>query len=121
MTVLTIDEIKDKVTLVAKKYDIPRVYLFGSYARNTFTDTSDVDLVIDGSNISDYDVLFDLEEELEEALGRHVDIIEYEVLLNNNTDKRKAFNVSVMNEMIGVVWTKTYAISLIWLILEVGL
>ncbi|WP_269448932.1 hypothetical protein [Pseudolactococcus piscium] len=27
MTVLTIDEIKDKVTLFAKKYDIPRVYL----------------------------------------------------------------------------------------------
>lgn len=103
MTVLTFDEIKEKVTPIAKKYDIPHVYLFGSYARNSFTDKSDVDLVIDSSNIDDYDILFDLEEELEKELGRHVDIIEYEVLLNNNTEKRKEFNFNVMNEMIGVI------------------
>jgi hypothetical protein len=27
------DDIRDKVSLVAKKYSIPIVYLFGSYAR----------------------------------------------------------------------------------------
>ena len=31
--VYTIDQIKDKIYPVAEKYDLSKVYLFGSYAR----------------------------------------------------------------------------------------
>ena len=41
-----IDEIREKVTPIAKKYDIKEVYLFGSYARGEADENSDVDLVI---------------------------------------------------------------------------
>ncbi|GFH40839.1 nucleotidyltransferase family protein [Lactococcus insecticola] len=103
MTVLTIDEIKEKVKPIAQKYNIPKVYLFGSYARNKPTENSDIDLVIDSSNILDYDILFDIKEELEEELKHHVDIIEFEVLKNNNTAKRKDFNFNVTKEMMGIL------------------
>ena len=42
MSILLIEEIQEKVIQVANKYDILRVYLFGSYARNTATEKSDV-------------------------------------------------------------------------------
>lgn len=49
---LTIDEIKKAVSKVGKKYGIKSAYLFGSYAKNTATERSDVDLIIDdGGNI----------------------------------------------------------------------
>ncbi|WP_220437269.1 nucleotidyltransferase family protein [Lactococcus raffinolactis] len=48
---MLIEEIQEKVIQVANKYDIPRVYPFGSYARNTATEKSDVDLVIASSHI----------------------------------------------------------------------
>lgn len=46
-TVYTIDEIKEKVAPIAKKYNIDRVYLFGSYARGEADENSDVDLLLD--------------------------------------------------------------------------
>ena len=42
MSILLIEEIQEKVIQVANKYYIPRIYLFGSYARNTATEKSDV-------------------------------------------------------------------------------
>ena len=46
--IYTVDEIKQRVEPVAKKYDIEKVYLFGSYARGDATEESDIDLRIDG-------------------------------------------------------------------------
>ncbi|MBQ6147911.1 nucleotidyltransferase domain-containing protein, partial [Candidatus Saccharibacteria bacterium] len=47
---LTIDRIKEVVTRLGKKYGVKNVYLFGSYAKNTATENSDVDLIIDKGN-----------------------------------------------------------------------
>jgi predicted nucleotidyltransferase len=99
----TIDEIKEKITPIAEKYHIPKVYLFGSYANNNATDKSDIDLIIDSSTIDDYVVLFDIEEELEKAFGVDVDLIEYDVLNQNNNPRRRDFNLRVKQEMLEVV------------------
>ena len=45
--VYTIDQIKAIVTPIAEKYHLPAIYLFGSYARGTATDGSDIDLLVD--------------------------------------------------------------------------
>lgn len=45
--IYTIDEIKQKVAPIAKKYNIEKVYLFGSYARGTADENSDVDLLLE--------------------------------------------------------------------------
>jgi predicted nucleotidyltransferase len=49
----TLDEIKSKVKPIAEKYDIPAVYVFGSYARGEASENSDIDFAADyrGSKI----------------------------------------------------------------------
>ena len=37
------DEIRQRITPIAEKYQLRRIYLFGSYARNEATDGSDID------------------------------------------------------------------------------
>ncbi len=75
--VYTIDEIRQIVTPIAEKYCLPAVYLFGSYARGTANDHSDVDLLIDtdGTRLRSLLALGGLYNELEEALGKRIDLI----------------------------------------------
>ena len=48
--VLTHDEIKAMITPVVQCHPVKRVIIFGSYARGTATDTSDLDIMIDSEN-----------------------------------------------------------------------
>ena len=57
-------------------------------------------IVKKGPGTPDYDKA---KAKLEEELKCHVDIIEYEILTNNNTDKRKIFNSNVRKEMIAIL------------------
>ena len=45
--VYTLDEIKKRVFPVIQKYNIPAMYLFGSYARGETTEESDLDFLVD--------------------------------------------------------------------------
>ncbi len=45
--VYSIEEIKRIVTPIALKYDVDRVFLFGSYARGEAHEQSDLDFIID--------------------------------------------------------------------------
>ena len=45
--IYSIDEIKHIVAPIALKYDVDRVFLFGSYARGKATGASDLDFIID--------------------------------------------------------------------------
>ena len=75
--VYTIDEIKNIITPIAKKYKLKAVYIFGSYARGTANESSDIDLLIDTSG-TDIDTLFKLGElysELSDVLCKEVDLI----------------------------------------------
>lgn len=75
--VYTIDQIKAIVTPIAEKYRLPAVYLFGSYARGTATEESDVDLLVDtaGTNLTTLLRLGGLYCDLEEALGKEIDLV----------------------------------------------
>ena len=44
---LSLQAIKEIVVPLAKKYDLERIFLFGSYARGEATDKSDIDFRID--------------------------------------------------------------------------
>ena len=44
---LSLEEIKNAVSVVCKKYDVDRAYLFGSYSRGEADEDSDVDIRID--------------------------------------------------------------------------
>lgn len=45
--IYTIEEIKNRVFPVIRKYDIPAMYLFGSYARGEATEESNLDFLVD--------------------------------------------------------------------------
>ena len=52
--IYTLDEIKKRILPVIEKYDIPAMYLFGSYARGEATEESDLDFLVDtaGTNLT---------------------------------------------------------------------
>ena len=71
----TIEEIKNIIEPIARKYGVERVYLFGSYARGDVNKNSDIDLRIDKGSLKGFFALCGLYTEIEEALQMKVDIL----------------------------------------------
>ncbi|MCD7708513.1 MAG: nucleotidyltransferase domain-containing protein [Clostridiales bacterium] len=75
--IYTVEEISKRIRPEAEKYQLPAVYLFGSYARGTATEESDVDLIVDtaGTEIKGLFALGALYNDLEIALEKKIDVI----------------------------------------------
>ena len=73
--VLTIKQIKQLLKPVIEKYKIDEVYLFGSYARGEAHSGSDVDIYCSRGKIRSLYDLVDFKEDLENALGKKVDVV----------------------------------------------
>lgn len=75
--IYTTDEIKNIITPIAIKYNLKAVFLFGSYARGTASESSDIDLIIDTTG-TEIDTLFKLGavyEDLSNAFCKTIDMI----------------------------------------------
>jgi predicted nucleotidyltransferase len=90
---LTIGEIKEKVEPIAKKHGVPRIYLFGSFARGAATPDSDIDFAIqkEGSKIRSLFDMGALYDDFEREFGE-VDIITLESLSESGTNSVFAEN-----------------------------
>lgn len=70
---------KKSITRLCKKYFVQKMYVFGSYAKETMHAGSDVDMLVyfkkDLPLIDYADNFFDLKYELEEVLGKTVDLV----------------------------------------------
>ena len=75
--IYSVEAIQSIVAPIASRYGIPAVYLFGSYARGTATEHSDIDLLIDtsGTEINSLLRLGAVYTELAEALQKPIDLI----------------------------------------------
>ena len=73
--VYSLKEIKRIIKPILNKYGISDIYLFGSYARGEAKSNSDIDIYCDKGNIKTLIDQGELEEELENALNKEVDII----------------------------------------------
>ena len=75
--IYTAEQISRIVEPIAKKYGLPAVYLFGSYARGTATEESDIDLLVDttGTAIRSLFDLGGLYGEFEEAFDKSIDMV----------------------------------------------
>ena len=106
MSFYTIDEIANKVQPIAEAYDIDKIYLFGSYARGEATDESDIDMYVEFSKplglrycsfISD----------IEECLGKGVDIITKDALYNPATLQNNQQLIQRISEERKSIYAKT--------------
>ncbi|MDD2566994.1 MAG: nucleotidyltransferase domain-containing protein [Thiovulaceae bacterium] len=71
----------------AKKYQITRLALFGSVAKETNREGSDIDIAID-TKMSNYFLLYDFKEDLEKAFGTKVDVVRIRETMNPYLKKR---------------------------------
>jgi len=74
-------EIQLTVRNIAETLPISKVILVGSYAKNKATEESDIDLVVDGNDLSEsyWDFLF----KLEDTLSKKVDLMTLRGLQNS--------------------------------------
>ncbi|MFY8212902.1 MAG: nucleotidyltransferase family protein [Flavobacterium sp.] len=75
----------DEINTLCKSHKVKSLYAFGSVLTDQFTDQSDIDLIVDFSDIQllDYsDNYFDLKFALEDTFNRSVDLIEDKAIKN---------------------------------------
>lgn len=101
-----INEIAEKIRHVAEAYDIDKIYIFGSYARDEATENSDIDLYVEFSAplglrycsfVSD----------IEECLGVRVDIITKNALYNPATSSANQKLIQRISEERKCVYSKS--------------
>jgi len=75
-----IEEIKRKILPILRDYGVKKVALFGSYVRGEMEKESDIDILIEIK--ADISLLgfIGLKQKIEEAVGRKVDLVEYDTL-----------------------------------------
>lgn len=70
-----IKEIQEAVAPIAYLYGVKRLYLFGSYAKGTASEESDIDLLIEKGKPMSLLKLSEMRQMVQEALNRSVDLI----------------------------------------------
>lgn len=79
--ILSLNKIKKICAEVLKEYNVEYAYLFGSYAKGTATETSDVDLLV--SMPVNALAFYELIESLRENLKKKIDLLDIAQLNNN--------------------------------------
>ncbi|OIO34268.1 MAG: hypothetical protein AUJ70_01465 [Candidatus Omnitrophica bacterium CG1_02_40_15] len=75
-----IDKVKQKILPILQGYGVEKVALFGSCVRDEMKEDSDIDILVEiKKDISLLDFV-GLKQKIEEALGRKVDLVEYDTL-----------------------------------------
>ena len=80
-----IDAHIDRIRQLCSRHKVKKLFAFGSVLNDSFNADSDVDLVVDYSNVEllDYaDNYFDFKEALESLLNRPVDLLEDKAIRN---------------------------------------
>ena len=92
-----IKKIKPKIKKILKKYKIARAGIFGSYVRGEQKKKSDIDILV---KIKDKNMsllgFIHIKHELEDALGRKVDLVEYAAIKPLIKDRVLAEEVRIL-------------------------
>lgn len=70
-----ISEIQKIVVPIARSYGVKRIYLFGSYAKGTASEKSDVDLLVEKGKPMSLLKLSGMRQMVQEALNLSVDLV----------------------------------------------
>ena len=91
-----IDRVKDKILPVLQKYEVKQASFFGSIVRGKWNKKSDIDILV---RLSDDLSLLDfigLKHELEDTVGRKVDLVEYETI-------KEALKERILSEQVPIL------------------
>lgn len=103
--IYTLEELQAIIAPIAKKYSLPAVYVFGSYARGDAAEKSDVDILVDttGTNLKSLFSLGALYCDLEDALGKSVDLITVSSLYQKEQiPSERFFRETVLKEKVDI-------------------
>ncbi|MEA1907414.1 MAG: nucleotidyltransferase family protein [Euryarchaeota archaeon] len=75
-----IEELKTRIVRTLKRHDVARAAIFGSFARGDAEESSDLDILIEFQGEKSLLDLVGLKLELEDSLGRSVDVLTYNAL-----------------------------------------
>lgn len=91
-----IESIKEKILPILKKYKITKAGIFGSFARGEQKKKSDVDILAEIDK--EYSLLgvIRIKLQLEEALKRKVDLVEYELI-------RPEIKENILNDEVRII------------------
>ncbi len=75
-----IEKIRPKIVKILRRHNITSAGIFGSYARGEQKKNSDIDILVEiKNNISLFDFI-GIKLEIEDAIGKKVDLVEYKVI-----------------------------------------
>jgi predicted nucleotidyltransferase len=97
--VYTIDEIKEKIRPIAEKYNLPAVYLFGSYARGEADEKSDIDIIADCSAVEGLLGYIAVFNDMKENLSKEIDMIETDIF---EREKDERFLNNLKRDMVNI-------------------
>ena len=90
-----IDRNIEKIKALCSKHKVSRLFVFGSILTDRYNQASDIDFVVDFSDVDIYnyaDNYFDLKTSLENLLNRQIDLMEEKAI--NNPYLRKSIDSS---------------------------
>ena len=93
---MSTEEIKQKILPILQRHGIKRAGLFGSYVRGEMREDSDVDILVElDDDISLLDFV-GIKLEIEEVLGKKIDLVEYCTIKPFIKDK-------IIKEQVGIL------------------
>lgn len=98
--ILQIDSIRILLMPIIKKYDIKKLYLFGSYARDEARGDSDIDILIEDYEKKGMMSFLELQESMENQLNKKVDLVEYSAITANITRSGRRFFEHIEREKV---------------------
>lgn len=91
-----IEEVKQKINPILQRYGVKRAGLFGSCARGEMSEDSDIDILVEiDKNISLLDFV-GIKLEIEETLGRRIDLVEYHTIKPRLKDRILKEEVAIL-------------------------
>lgn len=77
---MNVNELKDIVIPVLKKHKVTKAGVFGSFAKNSATEKSDIDILVELTDPASLLDFIGIRQELEEVLKKPVDLVEYRAI-----------------------------------------
>ena len=94
--IYTINEIKEKLFPIFNAIPVEKAILFGSYAKENPTRTSDVDILIDSKGKIRGIDFFGVLEDIKEALSVPVDLIEASQIIDGGRAQREILETGIV-------------------------